>query len=208
MNAITKQERAIGVFGVPARAFNVVTASDGRILNQTIKASRQIGKHERLVVNLRFDDECNNGHETFAITADLYDSRQKRDRGIVACGCLHDDIAKHFPEFARLIPWHLTSTDGPIHYLENTMYWLGFRGWTDGKPSSPPKLDYARKTAVWPDMPESMLAPKLGDTLGYKAAQRDKGAPVEAALMARLPALLERFKADMLAVGFDWPAAR
>ena len=253
MNAITKQERAIEVFGVPARAFNVVTASDGRILNQTIKASRQINAHERLVVDLRFDDNCNNGHESFAITADLYDSRQKREGGLVACGCLHDDIAKHFPEFARLIPWHLTSTDGPMHYIANTVFLAGDRDhWglragerrqiVNGKTKKPAwhlvaidangaevptyklprdidsdtqpaceyrlewrpwcregegkarELDAARRAAVWPEATDAELS-----------AEPEA---LKAALVARLPVLLERFKADMLAVGFIYPEPR
>jgi hypothetical protein len=37
-------------------------------------------------------------------------------------GCIHEDIAKHFPELMPYIKWHLTSTDGPMHYLANTLY--------------------------------------------------------------------------------------
>lgn len=38
-------------------------------------------------------------------------------------GCIHDEVAKHFPELAHLIKWHLSSTDGPMHYVANTVYW-------------------------------------------------------------------------------------
>jgi hypothetical protein len=37
-------------------------------------------------------------------------------------GCIHDELTKYFPELAHLIKWHLCSTDGPMHYVSNTMY--------------------------------------------------------------------------------------
>ncbi len=42
-------------------------------------------------------------------------------------GCIHDEIAKHFPELFPLIKWHLCSTDGPMHYEANTIYHAGDR---------------------------------------------------------------------------------
>ena len=69
-----------------------------------------------MTVRVRFDDECGNGHNTFAITADI------RGRHIDMGGCLHDEIREHFPELAHLIRWHLVSTDGPMHYIANTTY--------------------------------------------------------------------------------------
>lgn len=87
-----------------------------------------------LIAKVRYDDECGNGHNTFSITGELYD-RPSYMRGepavdhesgkrlwLGACGCLHDEIAKRFPELAPLIKWHLTSSDGPMHYIANTVY--------------------------------------------------------------------------------------
>ena len=106
-----------------------------------IKTERfTIDMNTYLVVNLRFNDECSNGHDTFGITADLYDSRIKREGGLIACGCLHAEIAEHAPKYADLIKWHLCSTTGPLHYLDNTLYWVGAEN-----------LDYARSSAIWPD---------------------------------------------------------
>lgn len=70
-------------------------------------------------VQLRHDDECGNGHNTFAITAEIASREGGR---IESCGCLHDEIRKHFPELAYLIKWHLCSTDGPMHYIAGTVY--------------------------------------------------------------------------------------
>lgn len=73
-------------------------------------------------VEIRFDDNCQNGHQSFAITADITTAESRRKRDIAAGGCLHDEITAVFPELAPLIKWHLTSTDGPMHYIANTVY--------------------------------------------------------------------------------------
>lgn len=73
-------------------------------------------------VVLRYDDRCGNGHNTFSITADVWEGgravRSEPDR----CGCCHEDVARVFPEYAHLIKWHLTSSDEPMHYVANTLY--------------------------------------------------------------------------------------
>lgn len=73
------------------------------------------GRNELLTVQITFDDECGNGHNTFSITG-----HTNKGSG----GCIHDEIAQAFPELAPLIQWHLCSTDGPMHYLSNTIYHL------------------------------------------------------------------------------------
>lgn len=124
---------------VNGRFFNVVADMEsGRILNQRFTTkSRPIsgyGGGAKLRAELRFDDECGNGHETFAITGEI---RIPGLRDCEACGCLHDDIARVFPELAPLIRWHLVSTDGPLHYVANTVYLAGdrdFHGKRAGEP--------------------------------------------------------------------------
>lgn len=71
-----------------------------------------------MIVELRFDDQCGNGHNTFSITGEI----RGRRGGFVAGGCLHDEIAKYFPEYAGFIKWHLCSTEGPMHYVANTIW--------------------------------------------------------------------------------------
>lgn len=96
---------------------------------QIVKHFKEDGKNYTLFINLRFDDECNNGHNSFAITGSLYQRTYKvepeSDRDLIASGCIHNDIAKHAPKFRHLIKWHLTSTDGPWGYLGNTLYNAG-----------------------------------------------------------------------------------
>lgn len=85
--------------------------------NQKIEKIYQTSEG-RMIVNIRYDDECGNGHNTFAITGEIGGTRQNPDM----CGCIHDEIAEHAPELAHLIKWHLVSSDGPMHYVANTLY--------------------------------------------------------------------------------------
>ena len=79
-----------------------------------------------MVANVRYDDQCENGHNSFAITLDAYESgKPHTDRYYIMGGCCHDAVKKHFPELAHLIKWHLTSSDGPMYYVENTIYHAG-----------------------------------------------------------------------------------
>ncbi len=73
-------------------------------------------------VSIRFDDECRNGHNSFAITANVYSARSRRMNDIEAGGCLHKEIARVFPELKSLIEWHLFDTNAPMHYVANTLY--------------------------------------------------------------------------------------
>ena len=75
-------------------------------------------------VEVRYDDECGNGHNTFAITGDIYAVDKCR---WISGGCLREEIEKHFPELAHLIKWHLVSSDGPMYYIQNTVYQAGVR---------------------------------------------------------------------------------
>lgn len=130
-NDIIRAERHVSVLGLDARAFGVVAdTGTGRILNQRIqlpyRSFREKDRTQRISVTLRFDDECNNGHETFSIVGTI--SEERGDRGLreVASGCcVHDEIAEHFPELRHLIKWHLTGTDGPMYYLANTLFLAG-----------------------------------------------------------------------------------
>jgi len=110
--------------------------------NQTWISERRpiegYGKGALLQVKIRFDDNCRNGHQTFAITAEVREPKTAH-RDCVACGCLHDDVANVFPELAPLIKWHLMGTDGPMYYVANTVYHASDRdhnGRAAGDPSA------------------------------------------------------------------------
>lgn len=135
-NPIIREEFAHTINGVEGRMFAVTMRENeapGAFCSQKWGASREFhenGKRYVLSVDMRFDDNCRNGHNTFAITGEVFDPSIKRSRyndGIVACGCVHDEIEKVFPELRDFIKWHLTSSDGPMHYVANAVYLAGDR---------------------------------------------------------------------------------
>src|SRR5438309_1980230 len=73
----------------------------------------------------------------FSITGEI-EHRQAKTRGPWredSGGCLHEEIAKHFPELASLVKWHLSAVgQGPMHYEANAMFWwehaIGLREFT------------------------------------------------------------------------------
>ena len=76
----------------------------------------------KITAKVRYDDDCRNGHNSFSITGDIMCKNSRGRWEDDSCGCIHDDIAKRFPELKHLIKWHLTSSDGPLHYVANTVY--------------------------------------------------------------------------------------
>lgn len=80
-----------------------------------------------ITASVRFDDQCGNGHNTFSVTADIHTTASRQRNDIEAGGCLHDEIAKSFPDLARFIKWHLVRTDAPMGYSGNATYHAGDR---------------------------------------------------------------------------------
>lgn len=117
------------MFGVEGRFQNAFESSEGFISTQVFTTSRYTADGGSIVVDVRFDDNPVNHHEAFAITGHYWtaDDRNRRTREPSGCGCIHEEIAAAFPELAHLIKWHLTSVDGPMHYIANTLYHAGDR---------------------------------------------------------------------------------
>lgn len=76
----------------------------------------------KAVCEVRFDDACGNGHNTFAITGSFWRHENRKINDPDICGCCHDAVAQAFPQLAHLIKWHGCTTDGPLHYIANTRY--------------------------------------------------------------------------------------
>lgn len=74
-------------------------------------------------VTICYDDECGNGHNTFSITGTIKVFYSRGRYTTICAGCIHEEIKKYFPEFAHLIKWHLCSSDKPLYYIENTLYY-------------------------------------------------------------------------------------
>lgn len=118
------------LLGVPGRMYTIHAPQlvHGRMVHRSQKWAslpRPIegyGAGGKITVNICFDDECKNGHQSFSITAGVYTTASRRLGDVQAFGCLHEDIAAVFPELEPLIKWHLFDTDGPMHYVANTVY--------------------------------------------------------------------------------------
>ncbi len=104
---------------------------------KTFRADYYVDDEPRtLIAVVRHDDECGNGHNSFSITGTLYGPdrcpgettvKHKDGKMLWCCGggCIHEEIAKHLPELAPYIKWHLCSTDEPMHYIANAIYHAG-----------------------------------------------------------------------------------
>jgi hypothetical protein len=174
------------------------------------KVYTEHGEKLRIFADVRYDDECGNGHNTFSITADIQRAGKNGHWYEHSGGCCHGEIVKHFPELAPLIKWHLVSSDGPMHYPGNVIYLAGDRdcwrhvlrwknhpidwgfevvkvpeSYGEGKAR---ELDAARNSAVWPEATDEELSaePEV----------------LKENLLARLPSLMAEFKADIEKFGF------
>jgi hypothetical protein len=96
----------------------------------------------KLKIEIRFDDECGNKHNSFAITADYWSPERVDRREPDSCGCQHDLIIQEYPELAKYIKWHLCSTDGPMHYIANTTFHAGNLDCWGRSPGQPSRFEY------------------------------------------------------------------
>lgn len=131
MKTTIREETTRPILGVPGRAGAVIQWPGNGSAKAPYTVAHQQWVSERRKVPgslegefiraaLRFDDNCKNGHMSFGITGEI-----RSPRGWVASGCVHVEIAAAFPELAPLIKWHMCSTDGPLHYLANSLYLAG-----------------------------------------------------------------------------------
>jgi len=149
---------------------SILVKSQFKTFTKQIKVN---GKSGRIVCEIRYDDRCGNGRNSFTITGSIYlHPTSSADRYFASSGCIHSEIQNYFPEFKHLIKWHLMNSDAPMHYIANTIYWARENN-----------LANARSCAIWEDATLEQLQNKE-------------------LLKARLPKLIEEFIADIETVGF------
>lgn len=108
------------------------------------------GKPTDLIVKIRYDDECGNGHNSFAITGDIYVAGKRGDRAHLTGGCIHEEIAEHMPELAPFLKWHLTSSDGPMYYVANALYHASDRDHNGRAKGEPSRFEYGIRFCAVP----------------------------------------------------------
>jgi hypothetical protein len=113
-------------------------------------------KHEHGYIRVEFGERQMGGNPGpyWSVTAEISSSVRFTDRSIHSGGCLHEDVAKYFPEIAPTIRWHLSYSGIPMHYIANAKFWY------DGANGLRPMAKYdpePRKTFV------SHVVPLAGD---------------------------------------------
>lgn len=94
--------------------------------NNLIYSTSKQDKNMNVFVKIRLNDECKNGHQDFAITANVYEpNKPTTERNMIGCGCMHEDILSLFPEFKIFVNLHLSDCNGiPMYAVENGFYHL------------------------------------------------------------------------------------
>lgn len=127
------------------------------------------GRPAVIIAKVRHDDSCGNGHNSFGVTAESYgpdrypgepkiQHKDGKTLWLWGGGQQHEEIGKHFPELKPVLRFHLCSTDGPLHYIANSLYWAGKnKKWCKGAPNDPPNLEHFRSSAIWSDAPVSIF---------------------------------------------------
>jgi len=110
---------------VLSKGGTVMDTANGSILTKKQvreyrKTFEENGRKYLLKAFVRYDDSCRNGHNTFVVTGELDDITYSIKA--VAGGCLHEEIRKHFPDLRPLLKWHHCTSEGPLHYIDNTIY--------------------------------------------------------------------------------------
>jgi len=88
--------------------------------NTTLKQEKQIKatyKGEDYCLTISWSYHSANKNRHFSMT---YNSRN-------SSGYSAETISTVFPEYAKYLKWHLVSSDGPMHYMGNSMYFAGNR---------------------------------------------------------------------------------
>lgn len=130
----------------------------------------------------------------FSITGDIVTTRGRE----IAGGCIHDDIAKHFPELAHLVRWHLFG----MHYGANAAFWmLVHLGLKEYKEQQEKALDYFKSTVVfgaW-EFDEAWLEKFLA--FKYRRSEESAKRTIQKYLRARNDAVVSAYRHDLYWAG-------
>ncbi len=94
------------------------TQTTNRLKAYKVKEYTKNGQRYRIKVEIRLNDECGNGYEDFALTADGYEIKANGHKDFAFGGCCHDEILAQFPELAIFERLHLCDFKGAPMYPE------------------------------------------------------------------------------------------
>ncbi|OGT57961.1 MAG: hypothetical protein A3E01_07930 [Gammaproteobacteria bacterium RIFCSPHIGHO2_12_FULL_63_22] len=156
------------------------------------------GRTHRIIVTYGIDYDFARQHNQapyFSLTCQIDEKLRNGRWREAGGGADHKSIVKRFPELAPLVQWHLTGTEGPMHYLANAKYWWeqwkGISRW-ERRPYDPDPLEAFKHTTVWGAVPTDEQ---------FNLHEHELWEIVESYLNDRLPALLASFEADMREIG-------
>lgn len=111
--------------------------------------------YRKVVAEIRFDDQCGNGHNTFTLTGSAWAKGNFRQNDPDTCGSIHDLLSKAFPELKHLIKWHGVTSDGPLAYLGNTLFLSGDRDYNGHRAGDANSWDTLLKFGDFPILVEA-----------------------------------------------------
>jgi hypothetical protein len=95
-----------------------------RIVARTIR-EKMIGDRRRFTADAKLYS-LGGQAPYFSVTGEERNLRRRGDNQVEACGAMHDEIVRHFPDLAPVVRVHLADEHGvPMHALENARYWMG-----------------------------------------------------------------------------------
>lgn len=136
----------------------------------------------------------------WTVTGEIEERRGRRWVEFMS-GCIHEEIAKHFPQLAPTLRWHLSfERSGPMHYTANAIYWAeminGVSRWNTWKTATD-FVETFRKHVVFGAVEgEAMPVWPPTPTDDVEAYRRDLAKVVTTWCEARLPRLLEAMRRD------------
>lgn len=103
--------------------------------NNLTYSTSKIVNGKNFNIKIRLNDKCNNGHEDFAITADVYEAdKPKIDKYFIMGGCCHKEILKYFPKFKIFVDLHLSKYNGiPSSSIDNGFFHIHTEKWEKSK---------------------------------------------------------------------------
>lgn len=101
-----------------------MSRSDDRVICRALRSVR-IGDRRTFTADVKLYSYGGQAPH-FSATGEERNLRRRGDEQVEACGTMHDEIVRYFPELAPVVRVHLSGADGtPMHAVANGLYWLG-----------------------------------------------------------------------------------